>query len=79
MAISLCDSRNKACFYVFVLPSLIIMRQPRTPRQPLGETSPNIRSRVISARDYNIKFIAIGRIENLLDSTYRGIYKNASH
>jgi hypothetical protein len=55
------------------------MRQPRTPRQPLGEVSPNIRSRVISARDHSIKFIVISHMENLLDSTYYGIYKNTSH
>jgi hypothetical protein len=79
VAISLCDSRNKACFYVFLLPSPPTMRQPGTPRQPLGEVSPNTRSRVVSARDHGIKFTAIGRMENLLDSTCRGIYKNASH
>jgi hypothetical protein len=64
---------------VFVLPSPTTMRQPRTPRQPLGETSPNTRSRVVSARDHGIKFTAISHMENLLDSTCRGIYKNASH
>ena len=55
------------------------MRPPGTPRQPLGEVSPNTRSRVISARDYSIKFRAILRLENLNDFTCRKIYKNASY
>jgi Transposase len=55
------------------------MRPPGTPRQPLGEVSPNTRSRVIGARDHGIKFGAISRLENLDDSTCRKIYKNASH
>ena len=55
------------------------MRLPGTPRPPLGEVSPNTRSRVVSARDYGIKFGAISRLERLDDSTCRKIYKNASH
>jgi len=55
------------------------MRPLGTPRQPLREVSPNTRSRVISARDYSIKFKAISRLENLDDSTCRKIYKNASY
>ncbi|PMD38753.1 hypothetical protein L207DRAFT_597370, partial [Hyaloscypha variabilis F] len=54
-------------------------RPPRTPRQPLGEVSPNQRSRVVSARDHGIKIRAISRLEGLGDSTYQKIYKNASH
>ena len=55
------------------------MRPPGTPRLPLQETSPNTRSRVVSARDHGIKYTAIGRLEKLGDSTLRTIYKNASH
>lgn len=55
------------------------MRAPGTPRQPLGEVSPNTRSRVVGARDHGIKFGAISRMEQLGDSTCRKIYKNASH
>ena len=55
------------------------MRAPGTPRLPLGEVSPNTRSRVVGARDHGIKFAAIGRLEKLADSTCRKIYKNASH
>lgn len=55
------------------------MRAPGTPRPPLGEVSPNTRSRVVGARDHGIKFKAISRLEKLDDSTCRKIYKNASH
>jgi hypothetical protein len=55
------------------------MRPPGTPRQPLGEVSPNTRSRIVSARDHGIKFAAITRLESLGNSTCRTIYKNASH
>jgi hypothetical protein len=55
------------------------MRTPGTPHQPLGEDSPNTRSRVIGARDYGIKFRAISHMEQLGDSTYQKIYKNTSH
>jgi hypothetical protein len=55
------------------------MRALGTPRQPLGEVSPNIRSRVVGARDHGVKFTAIGRLETLVNSTVRTIYKNASH
>jgi Transposase len=64
---------------VLFSPSFIIMRAPGTPRQPLGEVSPNTRSRVVSTRDHGIKFGAISQLEQLDDSTYRKIYKNASH
>jgi hypothetical protein len=43
------------------------MRAPGTQRQPLGEVSPNTRLRIVGARDYSIKFTAIGRIEELVD------------
>ena len=55
------------------------MRAPGTPRQPLGEVSPNTRSRVVGARDHGIKFAAIAHLEDLTDSTCRTIYKNTSH
>ena len=55
------------------------MRLPGTPRQPLGEVSPNTRSRIVGAREHGIKFGAIGRMENLADSTCRTIFKNASY
>jgi len=55
------------------------MRAPGTQRQPLGEVSPNTRSRVVGARDHGIKFAAIGRMEELVDSTCRTIYNNAPH
>jgi hypothetical protein len=55
------------------------MRPPGTPRQPLGEVSPNTRSRVIGARDHGIKIGAISRMERLDDSTCRKIIKNASY
>ena len=48
-------------------------------RLPLGEVSPNIRSRIVGARDYGIKFAVIGRKERLSNSTIRTIYKNASY
>ena len=53
------------------------MKPPGAPRQPLGEVSPNQRSRVISARDHGIHVPAIARMEKLLDSTCRSIIKNA--
>jgi hypothetical protein len=55
------------------------MRAPGTPRLPLGEVSPNTRSRIVGSRDHGIKFAAIGRMERLSDSTVRTIYKNATH
>ena len=45
------------------------MRAPGTLRLPLGEVSPNIRSRIVGSRDYSIKFIVIGYIERLSNST----------
>ena len=55
------------------------MRALGTPRPPLGEVSPNTRSRVVGARDHGIKFKAISRMEKLDDSTCQKIYKNASY
>ena len=55
------------------------MRAPGTPRPPLGEVSPNTRSRIVGSRDHGVKFAAIGRMERLSDSTVRTIYKNATH
>ena len=55
------------------------MKPPGAPRQPLGEVSPNQRSRVVSAFDHGISFPAISRMESLKDSTCRTIVKNASH
>jgi len=52
---------------------------PRTPRTPLCELSPNTRSRVVLAHDYGIKICDIARQENLLPSTCRFIFKNASN
>ena len=55
------------------------MRAPGTPRQPLGEVSPNTKSRIVGARDHSIKFAAIGRMEKLVDLICRTIYNNTSH
>jgi len=55
------------------------MKPPKAPRQPLGEVSPNQRSRVVSACDHGIKVPAIARMENLLTSTCRSIIKNAPY
>jgi hypothetical protein len=55
------------------------MKPPGAPRQPLGEVSPNQRSRVVGARDHGIKYPVIARMENLLDSTCRSIVRNAPH
>jgi hypothetical protein len=57
------------------------MKPPGAPRQPLGEVSPNQRSRVVSAREHGIKVTAIRRMENLTDSTnlIRTILQNAPH
>ena len=53
--------------------------QPKTPRTPLAELSPNTRSRVVSARDHGIRYSAIAEKENLNPSTCRSIFKNASN
>jgi hypothetical protein len=45
------------------------MKAPGVPRQPLGEVSLNKRSRVVSTRNYSIKYPVIARIENLIDFT----------
>jgi hypothetical protein len=55
------------------------MKPPGAPRQPLGEVSPNQRSRVVGAYDHGIKVPAIARRERLTDSTCRSIIQNASH
>lgn len=54
-------------------------RQPRTPRTPLCELSPNTRSRVVSARDYGIRYSDISEKENLNPSTCRSVFKNATN
>lgn len=55
------------------------MRAPGTPRPPLGEVSPNTRSRIVGSRDHGVKFAVIGHMERLGNSTIRTIYKNATH
>jgi hypothetical protein len=50
---------------------------PHTPRIPLCELSPNTRSRVVSAHDYDIRYRDIAEQENLSSSTCRSIFKNA--
>ncbi len=52
-------------------------RTPGTPRQPLGDVSPARRNQIIGARDHGIKFGPIARLNNLPESTCRGIYKRA--
>jgi hypothetical protein len=54
------------------------MKPPRAPCQPLGEVSPNQRSRVVSAHKHGIKFPVIVRMETLLDSTAIDSQKRAS-
>lgn len=56
-----------------------LMKAPGVPRQPLGEVSPNQRSRVVGAYDHRVPFPAIARLEGLKNSTCRSIVKNASH
>jgi hypothetical protein len=53
------------------------MKAPGAPRQPLGEVSPNQRSRVVSARDHGIQVPVIACMEKLYNSTCRSIIKNA--
>ena len=55
------------------------MKLPGAPRKPLGEVSPNQRSRVVGSRDHGIPFPVITRMESLTDTTCRSIVKNASH
>jgi hypothetical protein len=54
-------------------------RPPGTPRPPLGEISPNKRSRICGTHDVGIKFAVIARTEGLKDKTCRAIYKNAEN
>ena len=68
---------QKARFYAFLTYSPTTMKPPGAPRQPLGEVSPNQRSRVVSAHDHGIRVPAIARMEKLLSSTCRSIIKNA--
>lgn len=70
---------QKARFFVISNYQPCIMKPPGAPRQPLGEVSPNQRSRVVSAYDHGIKVSAILARESLSDSTCRSIIKNASH
>ncbi|KAL5317394.1 hypothetical protein ACEPPN_014489 [Leptodophora sp. 'Broadleaf-Isolate-01'] len=53
------------------------MKAPGAPRKPLGEVSPNQRSRVVSARDHGIPFPVIARMEDLGDTTCRSIVNRA--
>ena len=66
---------NKSRFRASLPSTYTIMRAPGTQRQPLGEVSPNTRRRIVGARDHGIKFTAIGRMKELVDSTCRTIYK----
>jgi hypothetical protein len=69
---------RKTRFYA-ILSYLQQIKPPRAPRQPLGEISPNQRSRVVSAREYGVKFPVIARMECLQDSTVRSIVRNMLH
>jgi hypothetical protein len=70
---------QKARFSASAILQLQQMKPPGAPRQPLGEVSPNQRSRVVGAYDHGIKVPAIARRERLTDSTCRSIIQNASH
>jgi hypothetical protein len=60
---------RKSRFYAILSYHLQQIKPPGAPRQPLGEVSPNQRSRVVGAREHGVKFLTIARIEGLLDST----------
>ncbi len=79
VATCLSENPSKPRSYAFSTNLPTQMKAPGAPRQPLGEVSPNQRSRVVSARDHGIRFPVIARMESLLDSTCRSIVKNAPH
>jgi len=79
VAISLSEEHVKRVFTCFSPTIYNNMKLPGAPRQPLGEVSPNQRSRVVSARDHGISVPVIMRMESLTDSTCRTILKNARH
>lgn len=70
---------SKPRFYAFYTNHPPSMKAPGAPRKPLGEVSPNQRSRVVGARDHGIPFPVIARMERLVDSTCRSIVRNAPH
>jgi hypothetical protein len=70
---------RKLRFSRFTSTTSITMKLPGAPRQPLGEVSPNQRSRVVGARDHGISVSAIGRMELLTNSTCRSILRNTHH
>jgi hypothetical protein len=79
VAISLSENHQKRVFTCFRPTTYNTIKLPGAPRQPLGETSPNQRSRVVSAHEHGISLPVIRRMETLKDSTYRSILKNVSH
>jgi hypothetical protein len=64
---------SKPRIYAFLTYQLQQMKPPGAPRQPLGEVSPNQRSRVVSARERSIPFPVIARMEDLQDSTIQSV------
>jgi hypothetical protein len=70
---------SKPRFYAISTNHPILLKAPGAPRKPIGEVSPNQRSRVVGSRDHGVPFPVIARMENLLDSTYRSIVRNAPH
>ena len=79
MAISLSENHQKRDFTRFRPTNYNSMKPPGAPRQPLGELSPNQRSRVVSAREHGRSVTVIRRMESLTDSTVRSVLQNASH
>jgi hypothetical protein len=75
VATSLSEKHRNRVFYAFCTYYHYTMKPPGAPRLPLGEVSPNQRSRVVGARDHGIKFPVIARMENLTDTTCRSIVK----
>jgi hypothetical protein len=73
---------SKSRIYAFPPPTTLIKtmpKQPRTPRTPLCELYPDTTSRVVSARDYIIRYSDISEKENLIPSTYRSGFKKAKN
>jgi len=70
---------SKPRFYAFLTNHQQQMKLPGAQRQPLGEVSPNQRSRVVSARDHGIRYPVIARMEQLNSQTCRSIVANAPH
>ena len=56
---------SKPRFYAFSTNHPTLMKLPGAPRKPLGEVSPNQRSRVVGSRDHGIPFPVIARMESL--------------